>query len=502
MTETATIPDTSSAQRQTARPRTSFAGDVLKLVLGTAFAQLLGILASPILTRLYTPEAFGVFAIFTSITAIISVITCLRYELAIMLPESDEEAANLLGVSLMFAVMVSLLTVPIVWWGRGILLGWINTSSLAPYLWLVPVAVLFSGIFTALNYWNSRTKQFGRLSIARVTTSLATTTGQLGAGFAGFATGGTMIGASVGGSMLATTVLGGQIWRDDRKIFLGAIRWSDMFTGVKRYRKFPLYDTWSSLLNTISWQLPALLMASFFSPAIVGYYALGFRILQMPMSLIGAAISQVFFQRAADAKMHKNLGVVVENTFGYLVVIGLYPILTLTLISRDLFAVVFGPNWTEAGVYAQLLSIWVFFWFVSSPLSTVFSILEKQEFLLKFNLVNFLTRFASLYIGGAVYDARMSILLFSSSGIIVYGYLVMSVMSQSGVSLRRMLQILGKSMLSFAPACAILVYLLVVGAKIELRLVVAGLLLAGYYLLLIMRHPTYLNQLKEYLGRS
>ena len=81
-----------------ARHKTSFAGDVLKLVSGTTLAQAIGILITPILTRLYAPEAFGTLALFTSITSILSVIACMRYELAIMLPESDEEAANLLGV--------------------------------------------------------------------------------------------------------------------------------------------------------------------------------------------------------------------------------------------------------------------------------------------------------------------------------------------------------------------------------------------------------------------
>ncbi len=101
--------------------KTSFASDVLKLVSGTAFAQGLTICASPFLTRLYGPEAFGTLALFVSITSIIGAIACLRYELAIMLPESDEEAANLLGVSLCFVVLISILTVPMVWLGRPII---------------------------------------------------------------------------------------------------------------------------------------------------------------------------------------------------------------------------------------------------------------------------------------------------------------------------------------------------------------------------------------------
>ena len=62
------------------RRKASFAGDVLKLVSGTTFAQLLAILAAPVLTRLYAPDAFGILALFSSITGILGVIACLRYE--------------------------------------------------------------------------------------------------------------------------------------------------------------------------------------------------------------------------------------------------------------------------------------------------------------------------------------------------------------------------------------------------------------------------------------
>ncbi len=357
----------------------SFARDVLKLVSGTAVAQLLGILASPILTRLYTPDAFGVLAIFTSIVSILGVVACLRYELSIMLPDSDEEAANLFAVSLSFAVLVSLLTVPLVWWGREPLLRWLNAPQLGPYLSLVPPAVLVAGVILALNYWNTRTKQFGRLSIARVSGSVATTSTNLGFGFLGNATSGVLIAASFGGQVVNATILAIHSWRDNSRLFLHSISWQKMLAGISRYRKFPLFGTWSALLNTISWQLPAFLLAAFFSSSVVGFYALGFRILQMPMRLIGAAIGQVFFQQAAQAKVQGTLAELVEATFRRLVMVGLFPMLMLTIIGRDLYVVIFGQNWAEAGVYTQILGVWAFFWFISSPMSTLFSILEKQE---------------------------------------------------------------------------------------------------------------------------
>lgn len=147
---------------------------ILKLVTGTTFAQLLTVLASPILTRFYASSTFGTVAIFTSIINIVGVIVCLRYELAILLPEHDEEAANLLGVSLGCVMLMLLLTVLAVWWGQELLVSWLNAPALGSYLWLVPPMIFSSGVFLALNYWNSRTGHFGRLSITRMMSSLST----------------------------------------------------------------------------------------------------------------------------------------------------------------------------------------------------------------------------------------------------------------------------------------------------------------------------------------
>jgi lipopolysaccharide exporter len=425
------------AQAVPDRKRTSFAGDVLKLVSGTTFAQVLSILASPLLTRLYAPEAYGVLALFTSFTSILGVIACMRYELSIMLPESDEEAANLLGVGLVFTVLISLLTVPVICCGKAYLLRWLNATELSPYLWLVSPAVFASGVFLVLNYWNYRTKHFGRLSIAKVTTSLATTSMMLGAGYAGYATGGTMIGVSVGGQAIVATVLGGQVWRDDRKLFLQSINLWGIWSGIKRFRKFPLIDIWGALLNNISWQLPVLLLTFFFSQTLVGFYALAFRLIHLPMSLIGASLGQVFFQRASESKGDlTKLAKTTEMVFKRLVALSFFPALLLSVIGRESFSVVFGHQWAEAGTYAQILSIWMFCWFISSPLSTIFALLERQGLAFIVHLTIFATRIVSLLLGGIFGDVYLGLWLFSISGTVVYGGLAFLNLKLAGVRLK------------------------------------------------------------------
>lgn len=474
-----------AAPTPSVRRKGSFSGDVLKLVTGTTFAQLLTILASPILTRLYAPEAFGTVAIFTSLTSIVGVIVCLRYELAILLPEKDEEAVNLLGVSLSFSVLVSLLTVLAVWWGQGLLLSWLNAPTLGPYLWLAPPMVFASGVFLALNYWNSRTRHFGRLSVVRVISSLSTTAMTLGAGFGGYATAGAMIGANVAGQTIATGVLGTQIWRDNQRLFLRSINWQGMLDGLKFYRRFPLYSTWAALINTISWQLPALLLTAFFSPTVVGYYALGFRVLQLPMNLIGSAIGQVFFQRAAQAKTDGTLTGLVEAVFRTLVRISVVPILLLTFLGRDLFIVVFGPEWAEAGIYAQILSIWVIFWFVASPLSTVLIVLQRQDIEFRLSSMSFLLRLGALTIGGLLLNAQLAIGLFSLAGIVVYGYLCFLVNGMVGIPWQRTTWTIVQEVLIFLPFGIVLIILMLVVDVVWVGFVFAALVLTWHFVRLL-----------------
>ena len=418
----------------------SFGADVLKIAGGTVLAQLVIMVASPIVARLYGPESFGLAALFASITGIIGVAACMRYEYSIMLPSSDEAAANLLGLSLLISALTGVLTTSAVWFFGEPFSQLIKAPNLAHYLWFVPPSIFFGGAFLALNYWNSRAKRFFRLSIARVTSSATTTGAQLGAGLSGHATGGSLIGAIVAGSAASTLILAAQIWRDDGRMIRGCLSWRSMISGLKRYRKFPLLDSWSAILNAVSWQLPIFLLSAFFSQTVVGYYALGLDVLQLPMSLIGSAIGQVFFQRAAEAKFQGSLPEVVESTFVRLGMVEVFPILLLSLAGRDLFVVIFGPTWAEAGVYVQILALWTFITFVTSPICTLFSVLERQGTFLAFNATLFAARATALTLGGMSGNARFTLALFTAISVTAWGCLCIWILKKMDIPLRRIVR--------------------------------------------------------------
>jgi Membrane protein involved in the export of O-antigen and teichoic acid len=479
-----TTADTIKKQSDNSK-RKSFAFDVLTLAGGTTFAQILTILSAPVLTRLYGPEDFGVWALYISITSIISVIACMRYEYSIMLPESDKEAVNLLGLSFLAVLFVSGLTFPIIWYFKGFIVNILNSQQVGDYLWLVPPFIFVNGLFLALNNWNSRTKLFKRLSLSRVFSSISSTTTQIGLGLAERAGAGGLIAGSLAGQYIATFVLGGQIWKDDRRLIIESLSWKKIYEGFKKYHKFSLIDTWAALMNSISWQLPAFLLSAFFTPTVVGFYSIGFRLLQLPMSFIGGSISQVFFQRASRALSEDTLPTLVENVFRMLVIIGMFPMLILTIVGSDVFTVIFGKAWAEAGVYTQILSLWAFVWFISSPLTAIYVVVEKYHFGFHYNFFNLITRILSLTIGGLLGSARMALILFSISGIMVYGYLCLKMISYSGVKTSRALKIIVSNFILFIPAGIIVIALKTAGINQALLVVFSGIIICFYYLYIL-----------------
>ena len=435
----------------------SFATNVLKLTTGSVFAQGLAVLVAPIVARLFAPEAFGVAALFASITGIISVVACLRYQLSIMLAKTDEEASNLLGVSLFFVLIITGASALLIFFADDLIVKLLNSPELKKYLWLTPIAVFVNGVFLALNYWSSRTKHFGRLSIARVVSSVITQAGNLGAGFSGFVSGGVLIVARVLGQFVSTVLLAAQIWRGDHRLFNNNIRSKKMIAGLKRYKKFPIYNTWSALLNTISQFLPILFLAYFFSSKIVGFFAFGLQVLFLPASLIGQAVGQVFFQKASDARNQGQLGVVVEEVFRRLVALGMFPFLVLMFLGKDLFSFIFGPQWSEAGVYVQILCPWVFFTFIFSPLSFLFLILEAQKEALFVDVVFLTSRCIVLTAGGFLGNPNVTVALFSFFGTIIICCLIFFwVFPKTGVAPKKATIILFRYLLISLPALIII----------------------------------------------
>src|SRR5262245_1125845 len=210
------------ADPTSATPRRSksggFGSDVLRLVTGTVLAQGITLLFSPLMTRLYAPAVFGVWAVFLSITTIIGVVANLRYEVTIMLPESEEEGASQLGASVLAVVVVSGVIFAVVLAARNGIVSMLKAPEIGPWLWLIPVAVLVNGVYQAFTYWSTRSRRFTNLSAGRVAGSATSSAFQLGLGYSGSANTGALIVSSLAGTGVSLTMLGVRMAKDDRPV--------------------------------------------------------------------------------------------------------------------------------------------------------------------------------------------------------------------------------------------------------------------------------------------
>jgi O-antigen/teichoic acid export membrane protein len=415
----------------------SFASDVLKLVGGSFSAQLVGVLIVPVLSRLYSPDDFGTASVFASIVGIISAVSSLRYERAILLPSKDEDAFHVFVGSLLFVGLFVCASVIVVVFASETIASWLRAPNLADYLYLAPIAIMISGAFLPLRYWSSRNRRFGLLSVARLSTSLLTNTSQLLIGLIGWATAGALISTRVVGQAAGALVLGIGDRQGEDQTPLPRVKVNQLVSILKRYKKFPLVDTWGTLINNASGHLPSLLLSAFFSQTVVGYYDLTVRIIAIPISLLGGAIAEVFFQRASELQSSaEDLQAFAERTFRRLVVLGLLPALVLSILAPELVATVFGPDWIEAGRYVQIFSLLLIFRLVSSPLSTLFIVLERQELLLGANLAILAVRTTALVVGGLISNVYLAMLLLVGTSAVVYGGLAAWTLSLVGVELR------------------------------------------------------------------
>ncbi len=413
---------------------TAFFSNVLKLVSGSIIAQILGILLIPVITRIYSPENFGVYQLFLSISGILIAFSCLSYQLAIMLPKEDEDSANLVALCFILVTTISIIS------GSFFIIfsGWIaqilNTPEISQYLIFLPLIVFLNGIFLGMTYWLTRRKRFGINATAQIVNSFSSKVVQIAVGLYSASSTGLIAGSIVSG-IASLAVLFKQI-KDDLPIFRKVTMKSIRSLAI-RYKRFPMFTSWSTGANTISTQIAPLLLAYYFSPEVVGYYAIASMVVFLPMGIIGSATSQVFFQKACDEKNRTgSVTNIVREIQPRLISIGMFPMFILMIMGADLFSFVLGLQWSVSGQYAAILAPWLLFVFIASPLTTIFAVLEKQTLDLTFNILILASRVVALVIGGVYGNPYIALLLYSVTGVIFWGWMNLYIVKISGISYR------------------------------------------------------------------
>ncbi|NQU26221.1 MAG: oligosaccharide flippase family protein [Candidatus Nealsonbacteria bacterium] len=406
------------------RLRSEFFRNTFLVMSGTAFAQVIAVAVSPIITRLYTPADFGAFGVYMSVVSVAVAVSTLRFDQALMLPKRDEDAANLLGLSWLAVIAVAGLTALICIPCRHRIAALVELPAFARWVWLIPLSVFLSGTYLCLTAWSTRQKQFRPAAAAHVARATAAATCKCAGGAMHAGTFGLIVGEIIGATC-ASLVLGLRLLKWHGASVRRALRLSRMKELAREYSDFPLYGSTEIGLVALSQNIPTLLLAYFFGMDVAGYYVLGTRVIQLPANVLLTSLRQVLFQKLSE--VHNSGG----DTYRLfkaatlaLLTMGFVGFSIMVLFGPAMFSFVFGSQWNIAGEYSQWLALWLAILFVNLPAVLFSKIYRKQRAILVFGVVLIACRAGALIFGGTYLSPLRTVALFSIVGAVLNAYLI------------------------------------------------------------------------------
>ena len=376
-----------------------FVRNVLVIASSTGVSQAIAVLSSPILLRIYAPDDYGVWTVLMSFSFLFTVLACFRYDLAIVLPESDKGAAPILRLCLIITIIMAVFTLLVTVFLRFSISEAIGEARLAPWLLVAPLILLFTGWLLIGTNWAIRTQHFSWMAWARISQTLTTQTTQivLGLLFSGAVAGlilGTLAGLALGVVVIATPILfrhGGVLLQSYSK--------KELIDVAKTHRRFPLYVAPYGFVGVFRDRMAHIMLATMASTTTLGLFALGRKLLYMPIGLVTHSVSPVFFERAAKAEDVATLGPFVVRVLRTLSLLVMPISVLIAFLGPDVFSFVFGERWEKAGTYAAVLCAPSMALLLTSWLDRTFDVLGKQRLALLLDIGFTIAGLSSLYFG-------------------------------------------------------------------------------------------------------
>ena len=398
--------------------KNDFFKNVATLISGTTFAQAFSVIIYVVLSRIYTEEDFGVFGLYMNILNIVVIFSTARYDQAILLPKSDKDSMNLLGLSGLISVGISLVLLLVVVPLNTSICRWLGSDEISTWLYFVPLSTLLVAWFTILKNHANREKQYSLIAGANIGQSMGNSLTKLGLGFVMAGAAGLIFGV-VAGQLVGFLVFFAILLPTLRK----RISWmslSEMRRLGRNYSRFPKFNMWQALINNLSAAFPVFIFSSFFSTTIAGLYTFGFMIIHRPIHLLVNAFYQVIFQRFVE-KGHNKEPILPEL---YLFIkralqLMLLPFILIGIFAPEIFGFVFGENWTEAGVYARIMLPWIFMMGLAMPLSFMPDMYQEQRKAMIIDGIRMIIRLIGLIVGIAQNNIYLALVLYSGASTIM-----------------------------------------------------------------------------------
>lgn len=409
--------------------KSEFLSNTATLIGGAGIAQALPLLFAPLISRLFTAADFSVFGVFVAVYSIMGAVISLKYDLAIMLPKEDNKAKNLVFLCLLNSLFLTFLVFVFLLVFKNLVVGFLGNSSLNNLILLVPFAALFLSINSILIVWYNRNKQYKTIATNKIFRNSSLTASNIALGFAKTSHFGLIISQIISDGIAAVYYLFTYYKNALNSSF--TFNFKEIKQIAKEYSRFPKFTLPSAFIDAFSAQIPILMIAALFSDSLSGGYFFAYRILAIPIALIGAAYSQTFYQKFVGFINNfefRSALVFLQKSWVLLAGIILIPALVILFKGEFVFSLVFGNEWIESGKIASLLIIYIMFAFVSSPTSSTYIALGMQKYNLYFSLSVLAYRALSIYFGYLMNNFYLGLLLlviFEALEIIIYNTVVL-----------------------------------------------------------------------------
>lgn len=356
------------------------------LALGNGLAKIVALLSIQVLTRIYSPEHFGVLSVFTALLLILIPLVTLRYELAVPLPSKDGAAVTLMAVSMGLLLAMTVLIGTVLWLAGPSLLALASMEVLTPYRGLLVAALFLAGLYEVLLIWAVRRRAYPRIARTQLQQSVVGAIAKIALGLAGLMPIGLLIGQVAGACAGLTTLV--RTFSADMRRNWRHVTPRRAYTMLRHYRSFPFYRLPAQLLQTFSSQSPLLLTAALYDASTTGQLGLALMTLALPMQLLGYTTSKAYYAEIASLgrKRPTDIRNVTRSVIKRLFALSIAPTLVLLVFGERLFTLAFGAQWELAGELAAILAMYLLFQFIHAPASHLLSLFERQRLLLMLNV--------------------------------------------------------------------------------------------------------------------
>ncbi len=393
-----------------------------QLLSANVVAQAIGLLVYPILTRLYSPDDFGLFNLFLSIGGVLLIISTLDYHNAVVLPKTDKQSRAVFHVGLVCLIGFTVLLFCVLPFSKGIA-SLFNVPNLAHWLWMMPVYVLAMGLWKLINNHYMRRNVFIRISGYKLSQAVLSAGSKIGFGSVGFTSGG-LIAGSVLAPLIAVVL---SIWIAGKKVLGNLLQWDNKECKqvAMEYANFPKYSLPRSLVNYLGGNLPILLLTNFFSLTQIGYFGMALTLGFRPLNMISSSFCQTFYQQTADAVNHNQpIGSFIRKFILYslLIMTPLFAVLYFTL--PWLTSWILGSGWEQTGELLQWMLPFLLVSTVSASLCFVSDLFGRQKMFAIIEVIYTLLRALALVLGIVLNDFTIAIAAYAWAGVLVQSFLL------------------------------------------------------------------------------